>query len=259
MALVPICPLVPVPAFSDYIVFADESGDHGMVSIDRDYPVFVLAFCLFHKEEYVTRAVPNVLRFKFNHFGHDQVILHELDIRRSRGPFAILQNAEKRGPFYEDLNAVMAGAPMTIVASVIDKEKHRARYQAPVNPYHISMGFGLERLYREMQGRGCSGGTAHVLFERRGAKEDAEVEAEFRRICDGYNPLGQKLPFEIVMAGKACNSSGLQLADLIARPIGRKIIKPEQENRAFDILATKFRRNPWNGSPRGWGLKVFPE
>jgi hypothetical protein len=259
MALVPICPLAAVPAFSDYIVFADESGDHGMVSIDRDYPVFVLAFCLFHKEEYITRAVPDVLRFKFNHFGHDQVILHELDIRRSRGPFTILQNAERRGPFYDDLNAVMAGAPMTIVASVIDKEKHRARYQAPVNPYHISMGFGLERLYREMEGRGCRGGTTHVLFERRGAKEDTEVEAEFRRICDGYNPLGRKLPFEIVMAGKACNSSGLQLADLIARPIGRKIIKPEQENRAFDILAAKFRRNPWNGSPRGWGLKVFPE
>ena len=102
-------------------------------------------------------------------------------------------------------------------------------------------------------------GTTHVLFERRGPKEDAEAEAEFRRICDGHNPHGpRKLPFEIVMAGKACNSSGLQLADLIARPIGRKIIKPDQENRAYDILETKFRRNPANGSVRGWGLKVFP-
>jgi hypothetical protein len=248
-----------VPEFSDFIVFADESGDHGLVSIDRDYPVFVLGFCLFRKAEYAERAVPDVLRFKFKHFGHDQVILHELDIRRSRGPFSILQNAERRGPFYDDLNALMAAAPMTIVASVIDKEKHRARYQVPTNPYHISMGFGLERLYRELTGLGCRAGTTYVLFERRGAKEDAEVEAEFRRICDGHNPLGKRLPFEIVMVGKACNSSGLQMADLIARPIGRKVIKPEQENRAYDILATKFRRNPATGSARGWGLKVFPE
>lgn len=247
-----------MPEFSDFIVFADESGDHGMVSIDREYPVFVLAFCLFHQEDYATRAVPQVLRFKFKHFGHDQVILHELEIRRSRGPFSILQNRERRGPFYDDLNALMAGAPMTIVASVIDKEKHRARYEVARNPYHISMSFGLERLYRELVSRECRGGTTHVVFERRGAREDAEVEAEFRRICDGNNALGLKLPFEIVMAGKACNSPGLQLADLIARPIGRKVIKPEQENRAYDILAAKFRRNPANGQIRGWGLKVFP-
>ncbi len=247
-----------MPEFSDFIVFADESGDHGLVSIDREYPVFVLGFCLFNKEAYVTRAVPEVLRFKFKHFGHDQVILHELDIRRSRGAFSILQNRERRGPFYDDLNALMAGAPMTIIASVIDKERHLMRYQAPKNPYHISMSFGLERLYRELMGAGCRTGRTHVLFERRGVKEDAEVEAEFQRICGGGNCMGRQLPFEIVMAGKACNSSGLQLADLIARPIGRKVIKPDQENRAYDILATKFRRNPANGAVKGWGLKVFP-
>lgn len=248
-----------MPEFSDFIVFADESGDHGLANIDKDYPVFVLAFCLFHKARYAGRAVPDVLRFKFKHFGHDQVILHELDIRRSRGAFSILQNAERRGPFYEDLNALMADAPMKIVASVIDKEKHRARYEVPTNPYHISMGFGLERLYRELTGLGCRTGTTYVLFERRGAREDAEVEEEFRRICEGHNPLGKRLPFEIVMVGKTCNSSGLQMADLIARPIGRKIIKPDQENRAFEILAAKFRRNPRTGSAMGWGLKVFPQ
>jgi hypothetical protein len=61
-----------------------------------------------------------------------------------------------------------------------------------------------------------------------------------------------------VTAGKACNSPGLQLADLIARPIGRQVIKPQQENRAFQILAAKFRRNPRTGSAIGWGLKIFP-
>jgi hypothetical protein len=29
-----------VPSFDDYIVFVDESGDHGMVSIDPNYLVF---------------------------------------------------------------------------------------------------------------------------------------------------------------------------------------------------------------------------
>ena len=43
---------------SDYIVYVDESGDHGLLSIDPQYPVFVLAFCVFHKEDYRLIASP---------------------------------------------------------------------------------------------------------------------------------------------------------------------------------------------------------
>jgi len=73
-----------VPDFSDYIAFVDESGDHGMASIDPSYPIFSLAFCLFAKEEYAAGVVPAVLRFKYRHFGHDQVILHEHEIRKTK-------------------------------------------------------------------------------------------------------------------------------------------------------------------------------
>lgn len=38
--------------FSDYIVYVDESGDHSLTSIHAGYPIFVLALCIFHKEEY---------------------------------------------------------------------------------------------------------------------------------------------------------------------------------------------------------------
>jgi len=36
-------------AFSDYIVYVDESGDHGLENVDPNYPLFVLAFCIFKK------------------------------------------------------------------------------------------------------------------------------------------------------------------------------------------------------------------
>ena len=67
-------------AFSDYIVHVDESGDHGLESIDPTYPVFVLAFCVFRKNVYQESVVPAIQRFKFRHFGHDMVNLHETDI-----------------------------------------------------------------------------------------------------------------------------------------------------------------------------------
>jgi len=79
----------------------------------------------------------------------------------------------------------------------------------------------------------------------------------FPRICAGSNALNQRLPFELVMIPKASNSTGLQIADLVARPIGIKVLRPDQTNRAYDILAKKLRRSP-AGEIKDWGLKVGP-
>jgi hypothetical protein len=59
------------------------------------------------------------------------------------------------------------------------------------------------------------------------------------------------------MADKRRNAPGLQLADPVARPVGRHIRDPRQPNRAFDVLLRKLRRSP-AGRAAGWGLKVFP-
>ena len=94
-------------------------------------------------------------------------------------------------------------------------------------------------------------------MEQRGRREDNELELDFRRVCDGGNYRGDKLNFEIVFADKKINSAGLQIADLIARPIGLKVARPEQQNRAQEIIETKFRKNN-AGEFVGWGFKVFP-
>jgi hypothetical protein len=73
--------------FSKYIVYVDESGDHGLQNIDAEYPLFVLAFCVFHKDYYSQTVVSKLESFKFSHFGHDQIILHEHEIRKETGAF----------------------------------------------------------------------------------------------------------------------------------------------------------------------------
>jgi hypothetical protein len=59
------------------------------------------------------------------------------------------------------------------------------------------------------------------------------------------------------MADKKTITTGLQLADLVARPIGLHALRPQQENRAYDLLQPKLRRGP-RGQLDGFGLKVFP-
>lgn len=244
--------------FSDYIIYVDESGDHSLEKIDRDYPVFVLAFCIFRKDDFAASIVPRIQEFKFRWFGHDSIVLHEREIRQQKAPFKFLQNEEIRGRFMTDLSGILREAPMTMIAAVIDKAALKRRYASPANPYAISLRFCVERTALLLDAAGQGGHIAHCVFERRGPKEDAELELEFRRICDGSNFRGEAIDgLRLVFADKRTNSSGLQLADLTARPLGLHVLRPGQPNRAFDIIETKLRRNP-EGEYRGWGLKVFP-
>jgi hypothetical protein len=241
---------------SDYIVYVDESGDHGLVSIDPEYPVFVLAFCIFRKQEYRLQVSPALQDLKFRHFGHDMVVLHERDIRKATGSFSFLVHAERRATFMQDLNRLIEGAPFTLIASVILKERLRAQYARPANPYHIALAYGMERVHSFLKSRGQHNQVTHLVFEGRGKREDEELALEFQRVCAGANYNGEQLNLEMTIADKKTNCCGLQLADLIARPIGRKLIREDQPNRAFDLIHKKFYGS--GGKVRGRGLKVFP-
>jgi hypothetical protein len=244
-------------SFSDYIVYADESGDHSLTSINSQNPVFVLAFCIFEKTAYREQVVPAAQKLKFDFWGHDCVILHSHEIRKARGDFNILLNPTTRAAFMEGVNQFMAPLPFTIIAAVIDKQRHVRRYSDPANPYEIALGFCMERLQRWLQEHNQHEQTTHVIVERRGAAEDTKLELEFRRIADGHNAVGRMANLDIRFMDKKHNSTGLQIADLVAHPTGRHVIDPNQPNRAFELIESKFRRGP-NGRYNGYGLKIFP-
>lgn len=245
--------------FSEFIVYVDESGDHGLATINREFPLFVLTFCIFRKDDYIARVVPSLQRLKFKTFGHDMVVLHEREIRKAEGPFTFLIDAARRGAFMTDLNAFVEDAPMAIIAVVIRKDALRKRKEEIANVYHFALESGLERLNWYLRSRGQHEAATHIVFEARGKKEDAELELEFRRICDGANRASERLPFEIIIADKQINSTGLQLADLTARPIGRYVMNPTQPNRAFEIIRKKLDACLETGRVEGFGLRCYPE
>lgn len=248
-------PAAPSP-FSDYIVFVDESGDHSLEVINPQYPLFVLALCILPRTAYVEQVTPAVRSLKCELFGHDLVILHEHDIRKKTGPLSLL-NKERRDMLLNRLTEIIAAAPMTLVAVVIDKARHKARYTTPDHPYHLALKYGLERVHAFLAQQGQGGRTTTVVCEARGAKEDKEIELAFRRVCDGDSRSKRPYPLSIVVADKKSNSEGLQLADLVARPVGLHVLRPGQPNRAWDVLSTKLFAGR-HGVVAGNGLKVFP-
>jgi len=83
-----------------------------------------------------------------------------------------------------------------------------------------------------------------VILECRGKREDDELELEFRRVCARGNYRNEVFPMDPRFVPKAANVPGLQIADLIARPIGRHVLAPDQPNRAFQVIQKKMDRSP---------------
>ena len=231
--------------FSDYIVYVDESGDHSLTSIDPQFPVFALSFCVVRKDQYAASVVPAMQAFKFKYWGHDAIVLHEHEIRKTTNDFAFLRaDPVLRTAFLNDLNTIIRDAPMAIIASVIRKERHKEKYPEPDNPYDVALQFCMERLHKFLTINDQKERHTHIVFEKRGAKEDAELARTFDLIVSRRSPLYSwtdysNMTLEARFAGKSINSTGLQLADLTARPIALKALRPDQSNRAYDIIAAK--------------------
>ena len=229
-----------MPEFSDFMVYVDESGDHSLTSIDKNYPIFALAFCVFYKQHYLNHVVPHVQKLKFDTFGHDFVILHEHEIRKEKGDFNIFKSFEEKQNFLEKLNQIMEQSNFILIAHVIEKHKIKAEQIKELHAYHYSLKHCLETLYELMIEKSQHDKITCVAVESRGDKEDTELELEFLRICNGENRFKKVLPFKVKVVSKKTNSVGLQLVDLVARPIGRYVFQPTQLNRAFEILKAKF-------------------
>jgi hypothetical protein len=235
---------------SDYIIYVDESGDHSLTSIDPQFPVFTLAFCIIEKRVYARDLAPKIQEMKFRWFGHDMVVFHEHEIRKAKAPFVFLGDPEKRTRFMDEISTIMADAAMTIVAGVIQKQPLVARYVQPMNPYHLALLFCMEQSQKFLQKQGQSGKLTHIVAEARSprehggvGREDMELAEVFKSISEGHHPLRERAilrGFELVFADKKANSAGLQLADLVARPIALATLRPDQPNRAYDVIKDKL-------------------
>lgn len=232
--------------YSDYIIYIDESGDHGLQSIDSQFPIFALVFVVIKKSDYIDTIVPAFQKLKLDFWGHDQVIFHEHDIRRGEGVFGLLRtNPHLRGHFLEELSRIIMLSQFKYAASIIHKEKLIKQYKNPYNPYEIGLLFCMERMLEILIRHEQKGKKCHLVVESRGVKEDRELKLEFLDICNNRGDWGYKrsnfkqMNFDIIFSDKKCNSSGLQLADLIARPIALRYLRPDQPNQTYNILREK--------------------
>ncbi|PHM62331.1 3-deoxy-D-manno-octulosonic acid transferase [Xenorhabdus ishibashii] len=85
------------------------------MQLDKDYPVSVLAFCIFYKEHYLSKVLPKLQKLKFDYFGHGLVILHENEIRKEKGDFTIFKNREEKNQFLDRLNSIISDDNLALI------------------------------------------------------------------------------------------------------------------------------------------------
>ena len=242
------------------VLFLDESGDHNLSVIDPSYPLFVLGGVIM--EEAYARDVltPRLAELKRQLFGREDIVLHTADITRNRNGFERLKDAGFRTEFYAQLNSLMRELEYRVVACAIRKDAHLAQYgMAALDPYLMSLDILVERFCMDV-GDVEDGGV--IVAERRGPTLDHELELAWLNLKIQGTRFMQARQVErriqsLNLKSKAANSAGLQLADLVVTPIGRKVLgKLVKED--YEIVESRFRRSP-RGRIEGYGLVVLPK
>jgi len=251
-------------------VFLDESGDHGLVSINRDYPVLALCGVVVEDDYYSRAVLPRLDAFKVDQFGSARVQLHYRAFTQKAGPFKKLADPAEAFAFENALASLIGGLDATIFGAVIKKADYLERYgptrpvdqYLPADLYLMALDFLLERVVKCLEERQTARGT--VIAEARGRREDEQVRAEYRELLERGTQFvsGERftrvLEPDLGFSRKKDGVGGAELADVCAAPIATKILQPGSRSMLWEAIRPKI----WIGAgPRAdgnLGLKCFP-
>lgn len=195
------------------LVYVDESGSPSSLHADPNYPLFVMAACVFDVEAYCAGLIPAVVALKMRHLGSDSAILHEAEIRKRIGLFGFKGDAAAQAAFLDDLDLIIrAHVPMVVAAAVRSVGKECDVESAAVGTLWRGINQDIP-------------GPSRWIFEKRGKCEDSAVSRAFR--C--WSPPDATHEF----VPKSRGLAGLEMADMLARPIGLRVLRPGQSNRAL--------------------------
>jgi hypothetical protein len=257
-------------------LYLDESGDHVLHDLtDPAHRFLCLLGCWFRNPDYLQfhAAMEELKAHHLPHHPDDPVVLHREDMINARKEFKCLRDEGKRIAFDADLLEVIRGGDFRVIAVVIDKaELHKAYGDAAAHPYHLGLGFLLQRYagYLNHVNR-----VGDVMAEARGGRED-------RLLADSYSYVFTRGVWmtpaqsfqtalssrELKLKQKKANITGLQLADLLGHPVKQWVLRRagliEEDSAPFgrrlmEIVEGKFNRHLYDGRLDGYGVVLYPK
>lgn len=240
-------------------LFLDESGDHDLINIDRNYPAFVLAGCIFDIKDHELLA-EDLNKFKERLFGTKNLILHYADYTRNKNGFEKVKEKDFRSDFFEGINNLIVNHDYILLACIVDKHKHNEKYgYNAMNPYLLSLNLIVERFIFYLKKVNEVG---KIIAESRNTQLDNELDLAYLNLkISGTRYLTPKEITtniqQFAIKKKEENIAGLQLVDSLVTPIGRKYLNLKNFYLEYDNIKRKFRKNRC-GKYKGYGLMILP-
>lgn len=215
-------------------VFIDECGSHSLAD-NTSFGAFILAAIIVPYSDYA-EFDGQWKQWKKDILGAPDKIVHEPNLRKCNGPFFKFKGrGTKKAAMYQSLREVLTKLNFSAIACVLNRAEYIAQFgissldtSLPSDTYLMVLDFLMERLVMVLEQQ-FGGARAHVIAEARGPLEDALLQYEYVRLqLDGTSYISaawfrQQLEPGIEFQTKNDNCSGLQIADLLARPCGEKV------------------------------------
>lgn len=241
----------------NYNLYIDESWDHSLDVINKDFPYFILCWILISEEEnkILDEKIKN---FKIKYFNNEKAILHSRDIRRCEKDFKILLNKEIKENFYNDFEKIIKESDFKIISIIVKKKDYLEKYwKTAINPYNICLSYLLERasfqidsiviINWELQTNIFE--KINIFVEKRWKKEDKNLLNYYNYIKNNWTFYVSSYDFSLKFwkfdfRDKRKNDIWIQIADLCAYPIV-KSVEEDYENPAFKLLIPKILKKNW--------------
>jgi len=244
-------------AKSSFLAFLDECGDHSLVKIDPDFPLFVLALVVVERAAYRDTILPSLNGLKLRYWDHEGINFHSREIRLREGPFRMFLNKPIREAFMAEIAGLMQSMPYILFLTAIRKQQYMAQHGAnATNPYDLALELTLEAVVQFLEEKQVQ--VLPIVAEARGKREDDSLEKVFYRLMTRGTASVQadrfkRLDCSVSFQPKISNIVGTQIADLCAYPSARHVLNPQKPNPAFEIVRKHLYAE---GERTGW--KVYP-
>lgn len=216
----------------EYYLFLDESKPN------TNFENFTLGGVAIEKEDYETKLKPAVNALKIECFGNDQVILHEIEIRKKEGDFSGITKKQQED-FFKHLKKLFVDSNLlTVLAVSVNIDDLDRLYKADDRNdiYYIALQLLMENFVQFLS---IHDGMGTVYLESTDVANNAKLQNLFHLLkATGTlfvkKEILQARLYTINFAIKSENVIGLQLADFIPNPLARQALSKKQK--PFSIL-----------------------
>ncbi|HEY1682116.1 MAG TPA: DUF3800 domain-containing protein [Candidatus Tumulicola sp.] len=248
-------------------VYIDECGTHSLMA-KEEFGAFCLAGVIVRDKD-LEAFEAKWKHWKLENLGAELRKVHEPDVRRRTGSFWLGKDTARQDKVIASLSEVLGELDYTAIACVLHREKYLEQYgddvmdaSLPRHGYLMTVHFLAERVAMALQHQ-FGGAKARLILESRGPKEDALIQYEFARLfLDGTAYLApgyfrrQFFP-GLEFKSKDDHVTGLEIADLVARPCADKVLDPRSDPARWQDVRKKLCQG--QGTKHSiLGLKVVP-